>query len=166
MKTVHWEEESNSNRTNSSVEDTMNVNIEVSISPSKSSPRKKRKAATTTKMLENELIADVNRRNSMNLASMVGETANLNLMVASLRRQNEDLKAKLADSKAGNKRSSENLNSIDKMLMEQKESECEDLKKTVVNLEKLLSLEREERDAHEKKTLGLLEDVKKKWHDR
>lgn len=167
MKTVHWEEESNANRTNSSVEDTMNVNIEVSISPTKSSPRKKRKATTTTKMLENELIADVNRRNSMNLASMVGETANLNLMVASLRRQNEDLKAKLADSKSGgNKRSSENLNSIDKLLMEQKESECDDLKKTVANLEKLLNLEREERDAHEKKTLGLLEDVKKKWHDR
>ena len=76
------------------------------------------------------------------------------------------LKAKLADAKVGNKRTSENLNSIDKLLFEQKEGECDELKKTVSNLEKLLELEREERTAYEKNTMGLLEDVKKKWHDR
>ena len=76
------------------------------------------------------------------------------------------LKAKLADAKVGNKRTSENLNSIDKLLIEQKEGECDELKKTVSNLEKLLELEREERTAYEKNTMGLLEDVKKKWHDR
>ena len=76
------------------------------------------------------------------------------------------IKAKLADAKVGNKRTSENLNSIDKLLFEQKEGECDELKKTVSNLEKLLELEREERTAYEKNTMGLLEDVKKKWHDR
>ncbi len=149
--------------------DTLNVNIELSVkaSPTKSSSSKKRKPSATTQMLEDELKAEAsNRRNSMNVANMVGETANLTLMVASLRRQNEDLKAKLADSKGSSKRASENLSSIDKMLMEQKESECDDLKKTVANLEKLLALEREERCAHEKTTLELLDDVKKKWHDR
>ena len=44
--------------------------------------------------------------------------------------------------------------------------ECDDLKKTVGNLEKLLEHEREERTTYEKNTMGLLEDVKKKWHDR
>lgn len=34
------------------------------------------------------------------------------------------------------------------------------------NLERLLNLEREERKDHEKTTMALLEDVKKKWHDR
>ena len=72
----------------------------------------------------------------------------------------------MADAKVGNKRTSENLNSIDKLLIEQKEGECDELKKTVSNLEKLLELEREERTAYEKNTMGLLEDVKKKWHDR
>lgn len=147
--------------------DALNVNIELNIntSPSKSSPRKKRRPSSTTQMLENELKIEANRRNSMNVANMVGENSNLTLMVASLRRQNEDLKAKLAESKT-NKRSSENISSFDKMLIEQKEVECEELKKTVANLEKLLSLERDERSAHEKTTLDLLEDVKKKWHDR
>ena len=47
-----------------------------------------------------------------------------------------------------------------------KENECDDLKKTVSNLEKLLDHERDERNAYEKNTMGLLEDVKKKWHNR
>jgi len=164
LKTVHWEEESNVNDSN----DALNLNIELNIntSPSKMSPRKKRKPSATTQMLEKELKAETDRRNSVNLANMVGENSNLTLMVASLRRQNEDLKAKLADAKVGNKRTSENLNSIDKLLFEQKEGECDELKKTVSNLEKLLELEREERTAYEKNTMGLLEDVKKKWHDR
>ena len=150
-----------------SANDALNVNIELNInqSPTKCSPRKKRKPSATTQMLENELKAEATRRNSINLANMVGENSNLTLMVASLRRQNEDLKVKLADSKS-NKRLSENLSSIDKKLFEQKEAELEEQKKTIDNLEKLLSLEREERNAYEKKSLALLEDVKKKWHDR
>ena len=102
------------------------------------------------------------------MANMVGENSNLTLMAASLRRQNEDLKAKLAESTkiGGSKRKSENLNSIDKLLFEQKENECDDLKKTVSNLEKLLDHERDERNAYEKNTMGLLEEVKKKWHNR
>ena len=116
-------------------------------------------------MLENELKAEAGRRNSLNIANMAGETANLTLMVSSLRRQNEDLKAKLADQQKP-KRTSDNLSNIDKILVEKKEVECEELRKTVANLEKLLSLEREERSANEKSTLALLEDVKKKWHDR
>ena len=116
-------------------------------------------------MLENELKAEAGRRNSLNIANMAGETANLTLMVSSLRRQNEDLKAKVSELQKP-KRTSENLSNIDKILVEQKEVECEDLRKTIANLEKLLSLEREERSANEKSTLALLEDVKKKWHDR
>lgn len=176
LKTVHWEEESNRgdedlagldlDASNSALNVNL-FNININHSPTKSSPRKKRKASATTQMLEKELKAETDRRNSMNLANMVGENSNLTLMVASLRRQNEDLKAKLAEGNlGGNKRKSENLNSIDKLLFEQKENECDDLKKTVANLEKLLDHEREERTAYEKNTMGLLEDVKKKWHNR
>ena len=87
---MHWEEESNVNDSN----DALNLNIELNIntSPSKMSPRKKRKPSATTQMLEKELKAETDRRNSVNLANMVGENSNLTLMVASLRRQNEDLK--------------------------------------------------------------------------
>jgi len=185
LKTVHWSQDS-SNRGDEDLDNSnnaLNVNIddksnfdEISIkidinqsSPSKSmSPRKKRRASATTQMLEKELKAESNRRNSINMANMVGENSNLTLMAASLRRQNEDLKAKLAEASkiGGTKRKSENLNSIDKLLFEQKENECDDLKKTVSNLEKLLDHERDERNAYEKNTMGLLEEVKKKWHNR
>jgi len=186
LKTVHWPQDNSSNRGDEDLDNSnnaLNVNIdeksnfdEISIkidinqsSPSKSmSPRKKRRASATTQMLEKELKAESNRRNSINMANMVGENSNLTLMAASLRRQNEDLKAKLAEAtkSGGSKRKSENLNSIDKLLFEQKENECDDLKKTVSNLEKLLDHERDERNAYEKNTMGLLEDVKKKWHNR
>jgi len=186
LKTVHWSQDNSSNRGDEDLDNSnnaLNVNIdeksnfdEISIkidinqsSPSKSmSPRKKRRASATTQMLEKELKAESNRRNSINMANMVGENSNLTLMAASLRRQNEDLKAKLAEAtkSGGSKRKSENLNSIDKLLFEQKENECDDLKKTVSNLEKLLDHERDERNAYEKNTMGLLEDVKKKWHNR
>jgi len=186
LKTVHWSQDSSSNRGDEDLDNSnnaLNVNIdeksnfdEISIkidinqsSPSKSmSPRKKRRASATTQMLEKELKAESNRRNSINMANMVGENSNLTLMAASLRRQNEDLKAKLAEASkiGGSKRKSENLNSIDKLLFEQKENECDDLKKTVSNLEKLLDHERDERNAYEKNTMGLLEEVKKKWHNR
>merc|ERR1712051_388519 len=150
--------------------DEISIKIDINqSSPSKSmSPRKKRRASATTQMLEKELKAESNRRNSINMANMVGENSNLTLMAASLRRQNEDLKAKLAEATkiGGSKRKSENLNSIDKLLFEQKENECDDLKKTVNNLEKLLDHERDERNAYEKNTMGLLEEVKKKWHNR
>ena len=141
------------------------TNIEVTIT---TSPRKKRKASATTHMLEKELNAEAsNRRNSMTNANMVGETANLTLMVSSLRRQNEDLKAKLSEaSQQKPKRNSESLNSFDKVLIEQKEVEIEELKKTISNFERLLAIEREERSANEKNTLQLLEDVKKKWNNR
>jgi len=186
LKTVHWSQDSSSNRGDEDLDNSnnaLNVNIddksnfdEISIkidinqsSPSKSmSPRKKRRASATTQMLEKELKAESNRRNSINMANMVGENSNLTLMAASLRRQNEDLKAKLSEATkiGGTKRKSENLNSIDKLLFEQKENECDDLKKTVSNLEKLLDHERDERNAYEKNTMGLLEEVKKKWHNR
>lgn len=186
LKTVHWSQDNSSNRGDEDLDNSnnaLNVNIdeksnfdEISIkidinqsSPSKSmSPRKKRRASATTQMLEKELKAESNRRNSINMANMVGENSNLTLMAASLRRQNEDLKAKLAEATkiGGSKRKSENLNSIDKLLFEQKENECDDLKKTVSNLEKLLDHERDERNAYEKNTMGLLEEVKKKWHNR
>ena len=97
---------------------------------------------------------------------MVGENSNLTLMVASLRRQNEDLKAKLAENKVNNKRTSENLNSIDKLLFEQKEIESDELKKTVSNLEQLLEIERSDNEKSEKDTMKKLEEYKKKWHDR
>ena len=157
LKTVHWSQDNSSNRGDEDLDNSnnaLNVNIdeksnfdEISIkvdikqSPTKSmSPRKKRRASATTQMLEKELKAESNRRNSINMANMVGENSNLTLMAASLRRQNEDLKAKLAEAIkiGGSKRKSENLNSIDKLLFEQKENECDDLKKTVSNLEKLL----------------------------
>ena len=183
---MHWSQDNSSNRGDEDLDNSnnaLNVNIdeksnfdEISIkidinqsSPSKSmSPRKKRRASATTQMLEKELKAESNRRNSINMANMVGENSNLTLMAASLRRQNEDLKAKLAEATkmGGSKRKSENLNSIDKLLFEQKENECDDLKKTVNNLEKLLDHERDERNAYEKNTMGLLEEVKKKWHNR
>jgi len=156
IKTVHFEDDSSSN------ENFNETNININIS---TSPRKKRRPSCTTQMLENELKAEAGRRNSLNIANMAGETANLTLMVSSLRRQNEDLKAKVSELQKP-KRTSENLSNIDKILVEQKEVECEDLRKTIANLEKLLSLEREERSANEKSTLALLEDVKKKWHDR
>ena len=157
VKTVHFVDE-----TATSDENVNETNIEINIT---TSPRKKRKASATTHMLEKELNAEANRRNSMTTANMVGETANLTLMVSSLRRQNEDLKAKLAEVPKG-KRPSESLNSFDKVMLEQKEVEIEELKKTNTNLERLLSLEREERTVHEKNTLQLLEDVKKKWNNR
>ena len=153
---MHFEDDSSSN------ENFNETNININIS---TSPRKKRRPSCTTQMLENELKAEADRRNSINLANMAGESANLALMVSSLRRQNEDLKAKLSEQQKP-KRTSENLNNIDKILVEQKEVECEELRKTVANLEKLLNLEREERSVNEKSTLALLEDVKKKWHDR
>ena len=144
------------------------TNIAVTITTSPTKSRKKRKASATTHMLEKELNAEAsNRRNSMTNASMIGETANLTLMVSSLRRQNEDLKAKLsAASQQKPKRNSESLNSFDKVLIEQKEVEIEELKKTISNFERLLAIEREERSANEKNTLQLLEDVKKKWNNR
>ena len=140
LKTVHWSQDNSSNRGDEDLDNSnnaLNVNIdeksnfdEISIkidinqsSPSKSmSPRKKRRASATTQMLEKELKAESNRRNSINMANMVGENSNLTLMAASLRRQNEDLKAKLAEAtkSGGSKRKSENLNSIDKLLFEQK----------------------------------------------
>merc|ERR1711902_458388 len=46
------------------------------------------------------------------------------------------------------------------------EKECEELRTTVSRLERLINIEREERKVTEKQTLELLEDVKKKWHDR
>ena len=157
VKVVHFADE-----TATSDENINETNITVSIS---TSPRKKRKASATTHMLEKELNAEANRRNSLSTANAVGETANLTLMVSSLRRQNEDLKAKLAEA-SKHKRPSEGLGSFDKALIDRKEVEIGDLKKTITNLERLLSIERDERSANEKNTLQLLEDVKKKWNER
>ena len=157
VKVVHFADE-----TATSDENINETNITVSIS---TSPRKKRKASATTHMLEKELNAEANRRNSLSTANAVGETANLTLMVSSLRRQNEDLKAKLAEA-SKHKRPSEGLGSFDKALIERKEVEIGDSRKTITNLERLLSIERDERSANEKNTLQLLEDVKKKWNER
>ena len=157
VKVVHFADE-----TATSDENINETNITVSIS---TSPRKKRKASATTHMLEKELNAEANRRNSLSTANAVGESANLTLMISSLRRQNEDLKAKLTEA-SKQKRPSEGLGSFDKALIERKEVEIGDLKKTITNLERLLSIERDERSANEKNTLQLLEDVKKKWNER
>ena len=165
LKTVHFMDDTTVTSADENVNET-NIAVTITTSPTKS--RKKRKASATTHMLEKELNAEAsNRRNSMTNASMIGETANLTLMVSSLRRQNEDLKAKLsAASQQKPKRNSESLNSFDKVLIEQKEVEIEELKKTISNFERLLAIEREERSANEKNTLQLLEDVKKKWNNR
>ena len=52
------------------------------------------------------------------------------------------------------------------ILLQMAEKECAELRTTVSRLERLLKLEREERELNERKTLELLSDVKKKWHDR
>jgi chromosome segregation ATPase len=165
VKVVHWDAPVNEDELNdgsdSSNENTNETNIVVSIksSPSKRSsaaPRKKRRPSSTTQMLEDELKAEAKRRTS----SVIDE-ANLALMVSSLRRQNEDLKAKLQSSNGGGESSI-----IDKRIMEQKEIECTELKKSVGNLKRLLNIEIDERKAQETQTLELLEDVKKKWHGR
>lgn len=137
--------------------DPTETNIVVNVTTN--SPRKKRRRpSATTLMLDEELQAEASRRRS-SLFNDEEDQVNLAQLVASLRRQNEDLKAKMSNNKAGD-------SSIDNLLVKEKDKECQELRTTVSRLERLLSLEREERNSNEKKTLELLGDIKKKWHDR
>jgi len=88
-------------------------------------------------------------------------------MIASLRRQNDDLRQKLSDAKESNNRTIDNSGfEKEEHLRKLAEKECEELRTTVSRLERLINIEREERKVTEKQTLDLLEDVKKKWHER
>ena len=92
-------------------------------------------------------------------------------LVSSLRRQNDNLRAKyekLKEGREGNNESGElNLTLAESSKLQQLwEEENKELRATISRLEKLLELEREERSESEKKTMSLLNDVKKKWQDR
>jgi chromosome segregation ATPase len=89
-------------------------------------------------------------------------------MVASLRRQNEDLRLKLSKLEREQKREQRNASlhndTLDLKNLCQQESK--ELRGTIGKLEKLLEIERQERSMAEKKSLELLTDLKKKWQER
>jgi hypothetical protein len=88
-------------------------------------------------------------------------------IVVSLRRQNDDLRQKLQDAKELNNKTIDNSGlEKEEQLRKLAEKECDELRTTVSRLERLIKIEREERSESEKQTLQLLEDVKKKWHER
>ena len=79
------------------------------------------------------------------------------------RRQNEDLRAKL-DAQAtslANTSLSSARNDADMRRLAEKE--CEELRSTVTKLDRLLNIEREERNQSEAKTLELVNETKAKW---
>ncbi len=168
VKVVHFEDPHHDDSTSENVDETNIVVNIVSTKSPRASPRKKRRPEATTQMLENELLAEAGRRTSMGL-TILGDEDNMSNIISSLRRQNDDLRAKLQQfqgSSSSKDDTSSSLNAIDNLLMEQKEKEIEELRATVERLEKLRGLEKEERNENEKKTLELLTGVKQKWHDR
>ena len=132
----------------------------VTRSPTKSSPRK-RNSIAHLKLDEELQKAALAKRRASDYTGKVSEEDEMNLasIVASLRRQNEDLRAKLDHSGS-------NSNSKEEELRKIAEKECEKLRTTVSKLDRLLNIEREERNISEKKTLELLQNVKEKWHEK
>ena len=105
-------------------------------------------------------------------------------IVASLRRQNDDLRMKMtrmeqelkaattpaaaaaAGSGGKRRRITENVDGDSERIQAFCEQEGEDLRKTIARLEKVLETERGERNEKEKQSLEMLSDLKKKWQDR
>ena len=117
--------------------------------------------------LDEELEKAAKRRASVvGAPGLTGGEDNMAQIVVSLRRQNDDLRQKLLEAKELNKTIDNSGMEKEENLRKLAEKECEELKTTVSRLERLINIEREERTATEKQTLELLEDVKKKWHDR
>ena len=117
--------------------------------------------------LDEELEKAAKRRVSeIGTAGLAGGEDNMAQLVASLRRQNDDLRQQLLDSRELNKTIDNSGIEKEEQLRKLAEKECEELRTTVSRLERLINIEREERKVTEKQTLELLEDVKKKWHER
>ena len=104
-------------------------------------------------------------------------------IVASLRRQNDDLRLKMtrmeqelkaattsaaaaAESGGKRRRLTESADGDSGRIQAFCEKEGEDLRKTIARLEKVLETERGERNEKEKQSLEMLSDLKKKWQDR
>ena len=103
-------------------------------------------------------------------------------IVASLRRQNDDLRLKMtrmeqdlkaatassaaAGSGGKRKRLTESADGDSDRIQAFCQQEGDDLRKTVARLEKVLETERGERNEKEKQSLEMLSDLKKKWQDR
>ena len=124
--------------------------------------------SAVTFRLDEELEKAAKRRASeVGMTGLTGGEDNMAQMVASLRRQNDDLRQKLSDAKEQHNRTIDNSGfEKEEHLRKLAEKECEELKTTVSRLERLINIEREERKVTEKQTLELLEDVKKKWHEK
>jgi len=128
----------------------------------------KRMSDNVTFRLDEELEKAAKRRASeVGITGLTGGEDNMAQMISSLRRQNDDLRQKLADAKEINNKTVDNSGlEKEEHLRKLAEKECEELRTTVSRLERLINIEREERKVTEKQTLELLEDVKKKWHER
>ena len=118
--------------------------------------------------LDEELEKAAKRRASeVGITGLAGGEDNMAQLVVSLRRQNDDLRQQLLDAKELNNKTIDNSGfEKEENLRKLAEKECDELKITVSRLERLINIEREERKVTEKQTLELLEDVKKKWHER
>ena len=125
-------------------------------------------SSAVTFRLDEELEKAAKRRASeVGMTGLTGGEDNMAQMIVSLRRQNDDLRQKLSDAKELNNKTVDNSGlEKEEHLRKLAEKECEELKTTVSRLERLINIEREERKVTEKQTLELLEDVKKKWHER
>ena len=133
------------------------------------SPRKRASDTSTVAFrLDEELEKAAKRRVSeAGITGLTGGEDNMAQLVASLRRQNDDLRQQLVDAKELNNKTIDNSGfEKEEHLRKLAEKECDELKTTVSRLERLINIEREERKDTEKQTLDLLEDVKKKWHER
>ena len=118
--------------------------------------------------LDEELEKAAKRRVSeVGSNGLIGGEDNIAQMVVSLRRQNDDLRQKLVEAKDANNKTIDNSGlEKEEQLRKLAEKECEELKMTVSRLERLINIERDERKETEKQTLDLLENVKKKWHEK
>lgn len=131
------------------------------------SPNKRISDAVTFRLDEELEKAAKRRASESGMTGLTGGEDNMAQMIASLRRQNDDLRQKLSDAKESNNRTIDNSGfEKEEHLRKLAEKECEELRTTVSRLERLINIEREERKVTEKQTLDLLEDVKKKWHER
>ena len=133
------------------------------------SPRKRASdSSAVTFRLDEELERASKRRVSeVGVNGLTGGEENMAQIVVSLRRQNDDLRQKLLEAKEINNKTIDNSGmEKEEQLRKLAEKECDELRTTVSRLERLIKIEREERSVSEKQTLDLLEDVKKKWHER
>ncbi|XP_071742946.1 uncharacterized protein [Lepeophtheirus salmonis] len=95
---------------------------------------------------------------------MLKRQTSSSLVLEDLQKSNEELRKKLSDSLL--KDSSLSLESSSIVIQKLCEKESEELRRTVSRLERLLALEREERNANEEKAIELLTDVKRQWQER